>query len=280
MTRPHSISRHLKATARKIADTSADLWDHLTGRWGSLTPPRRLVKEVGGGDFLNVGRDFLQLFRKPGGLLPGHSVLDVGCGVGRMALPLTTYLGPKARYEGFDVNEEEIRWCQTHITPRCPNFRFRVSPVYNKVYGPRYTTKASNYRFPFDDRSFDFVILTSVFTHMLPGDLQNYLSETTRVLKSGGRCFITYFLLNPESETLMSSGRSALHFRFDIGGCRTTNPDMPEVAVAYQESFLRGLYHQHGLHIEPPVEKGAWCGRTTSRSFQDIVVAVKVALPS
>ena len=53
--------------------------------------------------------------------------------------------------------------------------------------------------FPCADNSFDLVFLTSVFTHMFAGDVENYLSEISRVLKPGGKCLITWFLLDEVS---------------------------------------------------------------------------------
>jgi len=53
--------------------------------------------------------------------------------------------------------------------------------------------------FPYADSSFDLVFLTSVFTHMLPEDVKRYMEEISRVLKSGGRSVVTYFLVNPPS---------------------------------------------------------------------------------
>ncbi len=53
---------------------------------------------------------------------------------------------------------------------------------------------ASNYPFPCEDESVDFIIATSVFTHLGPEQVQHYLSEIFRTLRKGGRCFITYFV--------------------------------------------------------------------------------------
>jgi len=44
---------------------------------------------------------------------------------------------------------------------------------------------------------------------MFTPDMENYLKEISRVLKPGGRCFITYFLLNNESEKLIKTGKSS-----------------------------------------------------------------------
>ncbi|MCT4572638.1 class I SAM-dependent methyltransferase, partial [Bacillus thuringiensis] len=57
----------------------------------TLLPPPELVQYVGG-DFKKVGKEFLKHFIQIGALKPNEKVLDVGCGVGRMAVPLLNYL--------------------------------------------------------------------------------------------------------------------------------------------------------------------------------------------
>ena len=61
---------------------------------------------------------------------------------------------------------------------------------------PKGRFRASECRFPWDDESFDFVLLTSVFTHMLPADREHYLSEIARVMSRGAKCVITHFILD------------------------------------------------------------------------------------
>lgn len=260
---------------RKLYYAPRDLRDRLRGKRSPLTPPSRMVTTIGGGDFEQVGREFLDLFVQYGKLSPQAAVLDVGCGVGRMAIPLTRYLTPEGRYEGFDIAADEIRWCQKHITPRFPNFTFQVSDVFNTVYNPTGTTPAHAYTFPFPDATFDFVFLTSVFTHMLPRDLERYLSEIVRVTRPGSRTFITYFLLTEASRGLIDRGESSLDFRHAIEGCLTTDPSAPEAALAYPEEGIREMYRRHGLRIEEPVYYGSWCGRGTGTTYQDVLIGVR-----
>jgi cyclopropane fatty-acyl-phospholipid synthase-like methyltransferase len=78
-------------------------------------PPRSLAFVVVG-DFELTSQQFLGYFRDLGALEPGDRVLDVGSGLGRMALPLTSYL-EGGSYAGFDVGREMVRWCQRTITP-------------------------------------------------------------------------------------------------------------------------------------------------------------------
>jgi SAM-dependent methyltransferase len=239
-----------------------------------LIPPDALANAVGG-EFRKTGEEFLPYFVEIGGLQPHHHVLDVGCGVGRMAVPLMTYLDERGRYEGFDVKAELVAWCQAQITPIDARFTFRRLDLHNRTYNPMSTTRAAHVTFPFGDDVFDFVFLTSVFTHMLPADLRRYLAEIARVLKPGGRCFSTFFLLNGESLALIRSGLSK-RFRFaHLHDEFRANDETPENAVAYREDDMRRWFANHGLEwIGPPVY-GHWCTRLNGLSLQDIVVARK-----
>lgn len=245
----------------------------LTGKRDRFAPPRRLVEGVGGGDFRQVGEEFLRYFLQLGELKPDARFLDVGCGCGRMAVPLTRYLSKEGGYWGFDIVEEAIVWCQKHLGAEYRNFQFSLADVYNKNYHPKGRHQAAHYRFPYQDDFFDFASLTSVFTHMLAADMQNYLREISRVLKPGGRCLITFFLLNEESRTLLDQGLGTLKFPYAGQDCMLASQDPPEAAVAFDENFIRQCYAARGLEILEPVRYGNWCGRKEALSYQDILLA-------
>jgi len=231
-------------------------------------------------DFRKWQNDYRYFLVDYGGLKPEDKILDVGCGIGLAAIPLTKYLCEKGKYEGFDIVDALISWCTKNLTPRFPHFRFQVADVRNDFYNREGRYKASEYRFPFEDETFDFVYLASVFTHMLPDDVEHYISEIVRVLKPGRRCVITYFLLNAESRRLMSQGRATLNFRYDLGRCRSIDEVQKEAAVAYDEDDIRTLYRKYGLEMTKPIWYGPWCGRKPlSRrfSYQDVILAEKGA---
>ena len=246
----------------------------MEGLRGLPTPPEHLVTLVGGGDYRRVGREFRGYFVEMLGLRPTARVLEVGCGSGRMAVPLTRHLR-RGSYEGFDVHAEAIGWCQRHITARHPNFRFEHADIFNTWYNPEGRWRASEYRFPYDDARFDAVLLTSVFTHLLPADMDHYQREVARVLRPGGRMFATFFLLNDESRRLLESGRSTLALDTVLDGCRVHDRCLPEFAVGHDEERVRRHLEACGLHIQEPVRPGSWCGRSSFVSYQDIVIAVR-----
>ena len=266
-----ALNKRLKKLVPKILRPL--LFDRPASR-NDMIPPKSL-SFVGKGDFEKIGREFRQHFIELAGLRPEHRVLDVGCGIGRMAIPLTEYLAPAGGYWGFDIVRKGIDWCSQRITPKFPNFQFQYSDVYNKHYNPAGTVRACDYRFPFEDDFFDFVFLTSVFTHMVPADLENYLREIARVLKPGGKCLITFLLLNEESRALVRAKKSDLDFAHEMDGYFTTKPADPEAAIAYDEATALRFFTQCGLEVTPPVRYGSWCGRTQFLSYQDIVVAAK-----
>ena len=266
------LSTARKMALRRAAFLPLEALDVVLGRREPLQPPRWL-HYVGRGEFAAVGDEFLEYAVTLADLRPGAAVLDVGCGVGRMAIPLSGYLGADGRYEGFDVVPAAIRWCQAHIAPRHPAFGFRQVDVRNQRYHPDGADAAHELRFPYEDSAFDFALITSVFTHMDRVAVAQYVSEISRVLRPGGTCLATFFLLNPESEALIARGNSELAFEHGDQTCRTIRPGDPDHLVAFAEPHVRAVYRDQALLVREPVRYGSWCGRTDGLSHQDIVVA-------
>ncbi|HKR58908.1 MAG TPA: class I SAM-dependent methyltransferase [Pyrinomonadaceae bacterium] len=249
----------------------------LFGSHVDLVPPTSLMFDgpVGYEVFKENGEEFLGHYIELAGLNPHERMLDVGSGVGRKTLPLVSYLNQQGSYEGIDIVPQGVSWCAEKYTPQFPNFRFQLIDVYNHLYNPQGKSKAKDYRFPFADREFDFVIMNSVFTHMLADDVENYLSEVARVLKNDGRCLISFFLLNDESLQLIAAGSSTLDLQHDFGPAKAISREMPEDAIGFDEGYVTDLYARCKLQINQPIRYGSWCGRQTYLSYQDLVLATR-----
>jgi SAM-dependent methyltransferase len=238
-------------------------------------PPPHLIY-TGRGDFLTVGREFFGYFLKYGKITPQSNVLDVGCGLGRMALPFIEYLSPTARYHGFDVVKEGPAWCAKHISPRHPNFTFVHVDIYNELYNKKGTIRPADFKFPYAGDAFDFVLLTSVFTHMAPQDIARYVDEISRVLKKAGRVLVTANLLNDDSQAMIARGVSPMKHQVSCGQCYASlDPQKPYDDIALNEQWFLNLLEKAGLKPQLPVLYGNWCGRTTAVSCQDIIIAEK-----
>ncbi len=248
-------------------------WD-VPNKPGDLVPPQWMIDRVGGANYEVIGEALVRMFVLDCGLTPDMHVLDVGCGCGRAAVPLTRYLSSQGSYEGFDVIPDLVHWCQEHITSRFPAFRFQLADVYNGEYTPDRPARASDYVFPYADGLFDFAFLVSVFTHMMPRDIESYLGEVARVLKPGGIVYASYFLMNEQSERAMREGRTTINFSEVGDGYQAVADVSAEYAVAYDEGWVQGVYTQHALTIRE-TQYGKWSGSGDPLGAQDVIIAVK-----
>jgi len=212
-------------------------------------------------------------------LLPNERILDIGCGCGSMALSLTEYLGTQGKYIGVDIHKASIRWCQRKISRKHPNFIFLHIDVKNRVYNPNGKWPAEHYIFPFESKSFDVILLKSVFTHMRPEEVNNYLKEIGRLLSDEGRCLATFFLLNQEQEKLSKEGASKLNFSFGDETWRYIYKNRPESGVAYREDYVLECLSKNGLVLGEPIKYGTWSGRRDGISYQDMLLIRKLNLP-
>jgi SAM-dependent methyltransferase len=257
---------------RRAINLPRDSFNSITGRRDPLIPPHGLWYVGGEENYREINEEFLKHFIELGGLKPRHRILDVGCGIGVAAARLTAFLSSEGSYEGFDIVKIGIDWANAHIGRRFPNFRFTHADLFNEHYNPKGRLDSSTFVFPYDSDSFDFIFLKSVFTHMRPESVQNYLREIHRVLKPGGRCLVTAFLLNEESRGLIAAGQSSLDLRHDLGDYSVLDPKFPETAVGFPEHSFEAWYLSSGLALCGPAQYGSWCGRKQYLSYQDILV--------
>lgn len=128
---------------------------------------------VGGGDFDAIGRKLLAVVIDAG-WKNGDSIIDLGCGSGRLA-KLLSEMSPNCNYLGTDVAPELL----DYAAARAPvSYRFQLHTELN---------------FPAADESTDLIVAFSVFTHLFHEESYTYLLDALRVLKSGGR-FVFSFL--------------------------------------------------------------------------------------
>jgi SAM-dependent methyltransferase len=138
-------------------------------------PSDALLRHAVGGDFEAMGAMQVAILEHYG-LRSDSSLIDVGCGVGRLASALAgRHAGP---YLGTDTNAAFLRAARRAVT--APNVRFeRVRDVV----------------IPAADASADVVCFFSVFTHLLHEHSFSYLEEAKRVLAPRGRIVFSFLEL-------------------------------------------------------------------------------------
>lgn len=142
---------------------------------GGALPFRRnrgSLRKAIGGEFVAFGiveREMLIHY----GLRPEHSVVDVGCGAGRLTAALRdTHRGP---YLGTDVVPALLR--EAKAAAARPDWRFE---------------KIAGATIPVPPGSADFACFFSVFTHLLHEQTYLYLEAARAALKPGGRIVLSF----------------------------------------------------------------------------------------
>ena len=237
--------------------------------------PVHLMKLTGGGadTFDKIANEHIQIISDLVGINPHWNILEIGCGIGRDAIPLGEILSPTANYVGVDIEAASIDWCNQNIGKRHPNFRFEFIDIYEKLYNPNGQVPLCSVQLPAEDMSVDLVILQSVFTHMLRTDIVHYLKDFARLLRCGGKVYTTFFIVDDDIRNSLTD-KSYLQFKYSQSpGCFLQSLENPTHAVAYTEEILQEMLDEAGLELAHQIIYGSWSGmRTPTNGGQDSVV--------
>jgi SAM-dependent methyltransferase len=240
----------------------------------SMTPTED-VDTLRDRSFTVNGRRILSRLVNLAGLRPADAVLDLGCGSGRLAIQMTDFLSPIGSYLGLDVFLPGLQWCTNSILPSFSNFSFSAVDVHNGLYNPRGSLDASEIVLPCASESIDVAVLNSLFTHMLPADLEHYVAEIGRVLRPGGRVYSTFFALDSEAERNISLNKSTQKFDVSVRRCRVSGNRRPEAAIGYCQTFIEDVLDANNIRLLRPIYYGSWSGRKTFVEYQDVVIGLK-----
>jgi SAM-dependent methyltransferase len=230
--------------------------------------PWAFAHNVGNGDFQRVGAQLMRNLKDHAALQPTDTVLDIGCGNGRVAEQLAPFLADAGHYVGFDISKGGIAACRRRFASR-DNMRFEHLDVWNGEYNASGKVAELDTVFPVPDGSVDLAFATSVFTHMRMGAVRRYLAEAARVLKPGGRFAFTAFSLEPGRERSDVFAFEA----FDTTS-RVIDQRYPERAIGHERAALEAAVVHAGFEIRG-FWKGAWSPPAEYEGGQDLYVAVK-----
>lgn len=270
---------------RRSAGPSGAAWPAWVAYEPDLVPPPDLMGEEGISvleEWFRWAEEWSMLLRVYGRVTAGSSVLEIGCGAGRIAFPLR-YVLTRGTYDGFDIRREPIEFLQRTFQPAHPGFRFHWADIHNTFYNPRGKLTTPQYRVPAADASKDIVFAASIFTHMLPENTLRYFRESVRVLRPGGRCVFSFFLLDHYRRGQPRPlGFAKPDFDFDHphGGhgqdFAIAFPKDPERMTAYRLDLLRRFATEAGLELDGEPVPGLWSGTIESPvGAQDVLVLRK-----
>ena len=176
-----------------------------------------------------------------------ESVLDFGCGCGRVARQLIQQRPRPARYLGVDLHGGMVEWCRENLSPHAPGFRFEHHDIYNVGLNPDGTDRVLP--LPTGDDEFSLVEAVSVFTHSMQDQAEHYLREAARVLRPDGYLHTTWFLFDKRLFPMLQPFQNALF----------VNERDPSNAVIFDRSWLRATAAKARLTIawvRPPEIRG------------------------
>lgn len=172
---------------------------------------------VGGGDFDMWGRRELALLTT-NGLPPEGTLVDLGCGIGRLAVHAIPYL-VGGHYVGTDVSSQLLDRAQKRVSVVVPDPPAQVTWI-----------KQVGTRFALPDASVDMFCAFSVFTHIEHEDTFNFLKDARRAAKPGGRFVYSCLPLDLSAARVIFSTSIALDFHARWAKVRNvvTSVDMME----------------------------------------------------
>ena len=221
-------------------------------------------ESVASKSFFEVGQQLCNYFSQIIKIQKNYNVLEIGCGVGSLALALSKYLS-SGSYYGIDNDRNCIDWCRSKISLAYPQAHFNYLPVESKL---------QSIKLPYSDKSMDFVFSTAFFSSLNPEDVKIYLMEISRVLKNGGKCIILYFLWNPFIEIVCKDNRSSVKMTENLGEYKNISNPLKEKAISFHESNVIQWHESNNLLIQEIIY-GNWSGNSTNNFYQDIVVSIK-----
>jgi ubiquinone/menaquinone biosynthesis C-methylase UbiE len=151
------------------------------------------------------------------------SILDWGCGPGRVVRHLPDILPPSTLISATDYNSKSIQWCKENLSD--------IEFLTNGIHPP--LTYAEN--------SFDVVYGLSIFTHLSRNNHSLWKNELYRVLKPGGIAIIS------------TQGKNYLDLLKGQLVCRGKVKEGHRTYSAFQPAdFMRKLFSKYVIetHIE------------------------------
>jgi SAM-dependent methyltransferase len=218
-----------------------------------LPPPDDDVHDAGGDHTGKRGMRQLELLEFHG-LRPTSNVLEIGCGIGRLAYVLASFLEDEGRYTAFDISPDAVAWLNEHYAPKLPNFRFDLVELHHPRFRPKGKGQTTAFRFPYEDDQFDFACSFSVFQHLNIDQIRQYFREVRRVLQPGARAVITLVAILPDDEDLTAASKP---FQPVGGGIYESMPGKDKTGYAYDDELVRQAIADEGLTLADFV-LGSW----------------------
>jgi len=232
---------------------------------------------VGGGDAALVGRSWVDFLIRQDLIPPEATILDYGCGCGRIALALLEKR-PDCKYIGVDIVPEFIEFCHANITSINLNFEFfliQSDNQYYKKYINKTQTNLTTHK-QLEKQKFDIAIVFSLFTHLDLDDTGKIMKFLRRSVHSSGSVIFSLFLIDQHAKKAISNKKTwpftNSQFDPDSRGLVYDNYNGPLSAVGYTNNTIETVLREAELDGMMEFYRGFWRG-SKGRFLQDVIVS-------
>lgn len=217
-----------------------------------------------------IGQQYKSLLIQHAGLNAKSTVLDIGCGTGRLIKPLLEVIEP-ANYRGVDICQRFVNICRE----RHRNIDITHIDIRHEEFNPTGYINPESYELPFDHRQFDIVICLGVFNHLRLRWIMQCIRQISKVTKPKGILFSTFLFLNQHSMSKIENGKTKRPFVFSIKNADgwSQTADRPLLNMAHPEIPVRRALIKSGFMIREPIRYGEWCGAEHSLTGHDVLIA-------
>src|SRR3972149_7366063 len=183
-----------------------------------------------------------------------------------------TILRRLSEYKGVEVLEGKTCIDHVHICMSIP-LKYLVSTIVGYLKdsssdNPEDNVIPSDQRSPCKNNEFDIVFMSSVFTHMTPPGLRNYICEIYSVLKPNGILMCAFHLTKDLSQ-LVTNYVDVRPDSMDSKYYKVADVNIPEINVAYDENYILNLFKNANLSLIGTPYFGKWNNRENHLSWQD-----------
>jgi SAM-dependent methyltransferase len=240
------------------------------------------VESIGLGDPKKVSTDIFRFVTKHVPVDTDMRILDLGCGLGRSSTPFVDYLsGGRGHLVGVDVIERMAAFCRKVIGARYANASFYACAVPESYLNDQQRENPSRL-LPIEEilvqhQPFDLVIAFSVFTHLLPEEMDAYFSLFDRILTPDGRLVLTFLFLDEWTRPKVRNRALPSMILPDtpnpmpeLGRICFASPSNPRAVVAISFDDVLAMVKAHGFQPEQ-IHFGSWRG-LPSETFQDALI--------
>ena len=247
--------------------------DGVYQRTADQLPPLALMNKIGSFNEEHFKANSVNFFKEIASRLrvsTQASILDLGSGCGRMAIPFVDFL-KGGRFYGCDVWDEGVAWCNENLTSS-GNAAFYVQNAQNNYYFENFDAQKKNdFKLSWlPDGTLDASYAVSVFTHLIEEDATSYLKEISRGTKVGGLAYFTFFVIDKYFWSYRQRTGNHIAVADDVNGCYYAYAGQ-DFFGGYTMAALHRMFDVAGWDIVS-FELGSWAEKPGSRNYQDTFI--------